>query len=48
MHDFEYQNSILMLDIRTFTVFHVIIWLKTIFVISNDIEYQVLDTKAHF
>ena len=48
MHNLEYQNSILMLDTRTFTVFHHIIWSKTIFVISNDIEYQVLNTKLTF
>ena len=48
MHNFEYQNSILILDTQTFTVFQVIIWSKTIFVISNDIEYQVFIIKAHF
>ena len=30
MHDFEYQNSILILDTWTFTVFHFIIRSKTI------------------
>ena len=41
MHNIEYHNSILILDTQTFNVFHVIIGSKTIFVISNDIEYQV-------
>ena len=47
MHDFEYQNTISIFDIRAVSVFHVIMF-KTFFGIQNVSKYQVFNIITNF